>query len=123
MQIIDTHCHAGHNWFEPVETLLHEMNTNDVDHAVLIQHAGTYDNDYLFECAERFPGRFCVAVQVDPEDPNPEATLERLAERGAAGIRLDASSTQPEPGRAALWRKAGELGLAVSIGGNVDGFA
>ena len=52
MQIIDTHCHAGRNWFEPIETLLFQMDSNGVDGAVLIQHGGTYDNDYLFECAE-----------------------------------------------------------------------
>ena len=38
MRIVDTHTHAGINWFEPVELLIHQMNLNDVEKAVLIQH-------------------------------------------------------------------------------------
>ena len=45
------------------------MNLNLVDKAVLIQHGrpetGGYDHTYLFECVERFPGRFAVVVIVD----------------------------------------------------------
>ena len=75
MTIVDTHCHAGLSWFEPIEMLLTQMNANDVDKAVLIQHGGTYDNSYLFECSRRFEGRFAVVVIVDEPVsivPNPE---------------------------------------------------
>ena len=41
MMIVDTHCHASHNWFEPVETLVHVMDMDEVDHALLLQHRGT----------------------------------------------------------------------------------
>ncbi|GIT59550.1 MAG: hypothetical protein Ct9H300mP19_14980 [Dehalococcoidia bacterium] len=34
--IIDTHCHAGRNWFLPIESLEFEMNQAGVDAAVLI---------------------------------------------------------------------------------------
>ena len=37
MVIVDTHCHVSPYWYEPVETLLHQMNSNGVDKAVLIQ--------------------------------------------------------------------------------------
>ena len=66
MTIVDTHCHAGHNWFEPVELLLYQMNANGVDKAVLIQHGGVFDNTYLLECARRFPRRFAVVGMVIP---------------------------------------------------------
>ena len=33
MTIVDTHCHAGRSWFEPIEMLLTQMNANDVDKA------------------------------------------------------------------------------------------
>lgn len=123
MRIIDTHCHAGHNWFEPVEVLLHEMNTNDVDHAVLIQHGGTYDNTYLFECAERFPDRFKTVVLLDPEDEDQPGTLTKLAGRGAAGVRLYPDDRAPGGDPLAVWKKAGELGLIVSSLGDSARFA
>ena len=50
MPIVDTHCHATPYWFEPVEILLDQMTRNDVDHAVLIQINGVFDNSYLSEC-------------------------------------------------------------------------
>ncbi len=123
MLTIDTHCHAGRNWFEPIETLVYQMDTNDVDAAVLIQHGGTYDNSYLFKCASRFPGRFRVVVMVDPEDSDPTGTLEQLAERGAAGIRLSPEARVSGPDPLALWKKAGQLGLAVSSLGKAPLFA
>ena len=71
MTVVDTHTHAGVNWFEPVEMLLHQMTLNQVDHAVLIQHGrpehGTYDHSYLYECVKRFPGKFKVIVIVDSD--------------------------------------------------------
>ena len=114
MLIIDTHCHAGRNWFEPIETLEFQMSQNGVDGAVLIQHGGTYDNEYLFEAAARRPGRFKVVVLVDPEDEDPLGRLTRLSERGAAGVRLYPGTTFVHAGTADIWRKAGELGMVVS---------
>lgn len=122
MRIIDTHTHAGLNWFEPVETLLYEMNANGVSGAVLVQHGGTYDNDYLFECAERYPGRFKVVVQVDPEDREQPDTLEKLANQGAAGVRLAPQARARRGDPLAVWKCAGELGLVVSCQGDMERF-
>ncbi|MDP6666911.1 MAG: amidohydrolase family protein [Dehalococcoidia bacterium] len=122
--IIDTHCHAGRNWFQPIETLEFEMNQAGVDAAVLIQHGGTYGNDYLFTEAAKRPGRFKVVVMIDPANPDPLGTLEQLAGQGAAGVRI-----APDAGFSALadvtdiWRKAGELGLVVSSLGNAKRFS
>ena len=46
MVIVDTHCHVSPYWYKPVETLLHQMNSNGVDKAVLIQlgQVRIYDN-------------------------------------------------------------------------------
>ena len=123
MKIVDTHCHAGRNWFEPVELLLHQMNANDVGRAVLIQHRGTYDNGYLFECARRFPGRFAVVAMVDTSRPEAPSALEKWAGEGAVGVRLGPTERSPGPDPLAIWRKAAELGLVVSSLGNVDAFA
>ena len=81
MLIIDTHCHAGNNWFEPIETLEFEMDRNGVDQAVLIQHGGTYDNTYLLQEAAKRPGRFKVAVLVDPGSRDPLGDLAHGSQR------------------------------------------
>ena len=122
--IIDTHCHAGRNWFQPIETLEFEMDRAGVDAAVLIQHGGTYDNDYLFEEAAKRAGRFKVVVMIDPADPDPLGKLEQLAGQGAAGVRLapDARFTALSD-VTDIWRKAGELGLAVSSLGDDKRFS
>ena len=56
MLIIDTHTHAGKNWLEPIEILEFQMDRCGVSGAVLVQHGGTYDNEYLFASAARRPG-------------------------------------------------------------------
>jgi len=122
--IIDTHCHAGQNWFLPIESLEFEMNQSGVDGAVLIQHGGTYDNDYLFVEAAKRGDRFKVVVLVDPVDSDPLGTLEKLSEQGAAGVRIapdgefNALSDVTE-----IWRKCGELGLVVSSIGDDKRFS
>lgn len=113
--IIDTHSHAGLNWYQPVETLLNEMTMHSVAGSVLVQHVGAYDNSYLLQCAQRFPGRFKVVALIDPKDPNPEATLEKLKEQGAAGIRLRANSGYKTRDPYGMWKAAGKLGLVVSV--------
>jgi L-fuconolactonase len=114
--IIDVHAHAGLNWFSPVETLLNEMNLCGVSHAVLVQHKGSYDNSYLFECARRYPRRFKVVVDVDPDDEYPEELLEQYKKLGAAGVRYRPYSEYRSHDRYSMWRVAGELGLVVSVG-------
>jgi L-fuconolactonase len=125
MRIVDTHTHAGINWFEPVEMLIHQMNLNGVEKAVLVQHGvpqyGTYDHIYLFECVERFPGRFAVVVIVDVTKPDALDKLEGYKNQGATGIRLNPGQRSPGDDPLAIWRKADELGLVVSsMGGIAD---
>ena len=121
--IVDTHCHAGLSWFEPVELLLYQMSANAVDKAVLVQHRGTYDNSYLIECARRFPKRFAVVVIVDASRPDAPSAMESWAAQGAAGVRLGPTVRSPGPDPLALWRKAAELGLSVSSLGSAEEFA
>lgn len=123
MPVVDTHCHAGRNWFEPIETLEFQMNRCGVDAAVLIQHGGTYDNNYLFAEAARRSGRFKVVVLIDPASVDPLGDLENLAARGAAGVRIYPGQRFQTPNSHDIWKKAGELGLVVSSLGNAAGFA
>jgi len=117
MIVVDSHCHTSPYWFEPVESLLHQMDRNDVERAVLIQYNGQTDNEYQFECVRRYPGRFASVVIVDSAKPAAVDDLARLAERGARGVRLAPGARSPGEDPLAIWRKASELGLAVSCGG------
>lgn len=123
MVIVDTHCHVTPYWYEPVELLLFQMDRNGVEKAVLVQIMGQYDNDYQFECEARYPGRFASVVLVDPSRPDALQQLERLAERGAKGVRLRADTRSPGDDPLAIWRKAQALGLPVTCNGTREMFA
>jgi L-fuconolactonase len=123
MVVVDTHCHASLDWYEPIETLLYEMDSNDVDHAVLVQINGQFDNAYQFECVRRYPRRFANVVMVDTDRPDAPQQLEQLAEQGASGVRLRPTTRSPGDDPLAIWRTADQLGLTVSCGGDGAGFA
>ena len=123
MPIVDTHCHATPYWFEPVEVLLDQMDRNGVDHAVLIQINGVFDNSYLVECLQRFPGRFSGAGMVDVNSPDALDQLAKLPGMGLEGVRFNAATRSPGEDPLAIWRKAAEVGLIVSCGGQVGDFA
>lgn len=121
MAVVDSHCHASPVWYEPVETLLFQMDRYGVDHAVLIQMMGQHNNAYEFECVDRYPGRFSPVVIVDAAQPDAEQTLARLADQGASGVRLRPGDRSPGADPLAIWRAAGRLGLTVScLGGAAD---
>ncbi len=123
MVIVDSHCHVSPYWYEPVESLLFHMAQNDIEHAVLIQYMGQFNNEYQFECVRRFPGRFASVALVDANSPDATDELERLAEKGARGVRLRPNTRSPGEDPLAIWRKADELRLPVSCGGTNTGFA
>ena len=137
-RVVDTHVHAGLTKYEPVESLLDQMFRHRVDHAVLVQHAGMFDNTYLIECAQRFPGRFAVACLVDAAQPDAADHLSAWVERSPAvqGVRLylshlfggdagaaGARTWAPAAGAEALWRRADELGLNVTVAGSLRDLA
>src|SRR3954470_16018086 len=111
--IVDSHCHVSHAWYEPVETLLHEMDRNGVEQAILIQILGQTDNSYQQECRRRYAGRFASVVLVDPEKRDAIETLERLVDDGATGVRLRPTARSSGDDPLAIWRATGRLGLAV----------
>ena len=121
-RVVDTHVHAGLTKYEPVESLVDQMFRHRVDHAVLVQHAGMFDNSYLVECAQRFPGRFAVACLVDVTQPDAAGQLTAWVERSPAvqGVRLYlAQLFGGAPGAEATWQRADELGLNVTVGGSL----
>ena len=123
MIVVDSHCHVSLSWYEPVEALLFQMDRYEVTHAVLVQMQGQMDNDYEFECVRRYPGRFAPVVVVDTERPDAPDTLQRLAEQGASGVRLRATTRSSGDDPLAIWHAADRVGLAVSCYGSSAEFA
>jgi len=122
MMIVDSHCHVSPCWYEPVESLLFQMDRNNVARAVLIQMNGQANNDYQFDVMRRFPGRFASVVWIQADQPGASETLKYLATRGISGVRLAATTRSPGTDGLAIWRTAAELGLAVSCSGSSNDF-
>lgn len=119
--IIDSHCHVGHNKYEPIEALLHHMDASNVERAVLVQSLGESVNDYQAECVARFPDRLASIVHVDPSSPDAVDRLRTEVARGAAGIRVGLMLDLPADVRVNLWRLADECSVTISaVGGPSD---
>jgi L-fuconolactonase len=121
--LVDSQCHASPVWYEPVETLLDQMDRNDVSQAVLIQLLGQFDNGYLEDCRRRYSARFSIVVSVDAARADAADELVRLAGRGAAGVRLRPATRSPGDDPLAIWRAAKAADLAVSCVGVAETFA
>jgi L-fuconolactonase len=116
--IVDAHCHVSDIWYEPVESLLFQMERNAVHCAVLCQILGQFENRYQQACRSKYPGRFASVVAVDPADANAMAQVRDLAQAGAVGLRLrpDAGTGATDPD--SLWRAAVEHSLVISVAGS-----
>lgn len=123
MPIVDSHTHVAQSWYEPIETLLFEMDRNGVDQAVLIQMRGQSDNKYQAECVRRYPDRFASVGIVDAQRPDAEQALRRLADDGHRGVRFHLPLRSPGDDPLAIWRAAARVGLPVSCGGSSPLFA
>jgi len=123
MMIVDSHCHAALGWYEPIEALLRQMDANGVERAILIQIRGQFDNAYQTECVRRYPDRLASVVGIDTAREDAPRQLERLAAEGATGVRLRPGERSPGDDPLLIWRRAAELGLAVSCGGSGPEYA
>jgi L-fuconolactonase len=120
--VVDSHCHVSADWYEPVESLVDQMNRVGVSQAVLIQMIAQTDNGYQQECLKRYPGHFASVVWVDPASPSALSDLRKLAKEGATGVRLRPLARSPGADPLAIWRCAEECDLAVSCVGNSTAF-
>jgi predicted TIM-barrel fold metal-dependent hydrolase len=127
MVVVDTHVHVGLPTYGPLEELRGRMAENGVEKAVLVQYRrdqpppGNIDNRYLAECVARAPSKLAAACIVDHRC---EPALERLEywvkEKRMQGIRLAGTDTSPGENKLAIWEKADELGINVSVSGNLN---
>ena len=120
--IIDTHCHAGINWFEPIENLIYQMESNQVDRAVLIQHKGSA-NDYLYECKEKYPEKFSVVTSIN-WGSNLDAQLKEFHSKGISGVRvyLDFPEIFEKKG-SEFFQNCSEKNLVISLASSLEIFS
>jgi predicted TIM-barrel fold metal-dependent hydrolase len=90
-----------------------------VGRAVLIQHHiyHGWDNRYLIDCAQRFPGRFVVVGMIDDTQPDSEKVMKRLLPQGVRGIRITPRIRGEQwlagSGMEAMWKCGAETGQAM----------
>jgi L-fuconolactonase len=118
MVIVDTHCHVSTLWYEPVESLLRQMDSNDVEKAVLVQMGGQYDNSYQVECVRGHPDRLASVVLVDVAEASAADALSELVDEGARGVRIPAGADARD-----VWTRASELRLPVTSLGSAGAFS
>jgi predicted TIM-barrel fold metal-dependent hydrolase len=103
-----------------VEDLIKEMDEAGVECATLVQPNATYglDNSYQCDSAQIYAPR---TVSVGILDPAAVDAADKLSywtnEYGMTGVRLQ-SQAEPDDSRCdAIWQRAEELGVPISIGG------
>ena len=125
-RVIDTHVHVwplddapGHRPAEnakvrppkaaaPTEWLVEDMAEFDVERCVLVQSSAFgWDNTYMVESLEQFPGKFKAIGLVDPESPDNARDLERWMAQGLSGFRFHPLYYDKEP-RGPWWVDAKE---------------
>ena len=117
MTLVDAHVHVGLTKYVIVEVLLAQMEAAGIDKALLVQYGGCYDNRYLRQCRQRFPGRFAGLGMVDYNAPDvAERIRHEVEENDLAGLRIPASTTSE-----AVWATVGELGIMASLSGRIAG--
>ncbi len=106
----------------PVEWLVADMEAFGIDHCVLIQSSAFgWDNTYMVECLERYPGLFKAIGLVDPLGASNADDLRSWMTRGLSGFRLhplyypDDQCWVDAPAHDALWNAAAETGAILQF--------
>ena len=114
------------------ESLLRTMDANGVERAVLVQraHIYGYNNDYVVDCAAKYPDRFSSVCCVDAREQDAAEKLTYwVTQRGAMGVRLMAPvasghlTAANDPGNVwfggetalEVWKAAGRLRIPLCI--------
>ncbi len=100
------------------EELLALARPCGVSRIVLIQMSFYgFDNRYMLETIERFPGVFSGVAVIDETD-KPAKTMRLLLEQGVRGFRIRPGKQSPQtwldsPGMATMWKTGAETGQAM----------
>ena len=101
------------------EQLLAIARPSGVERIVLIQMSFyRFDNTYMLETIDRFPGVFSGVGIVDHESGNPADAMKQLASKGVRGFRITAGRLDPttwlkSDGMRTMWRTAADNGWAM----------
>jgi predicted TIM-barrel fold metal-dependent hydrolase len=135
--IIDTHTHVvssdkvkhpldpgARGWStevsNDVEDLIAEMDDAGVECATLVQPNATYGLDNIYQCdsAKQYAPRTVSVGILDPAAPDAADKLSYwVNEHGMLGVRLQSQAEPDDASCDAIWQRAEELGVPVSIGG------
>ena len=135
--IVDTHTHvvssdkvkhpldpAARGWSTEVsnnvEDLIAEMDQAGVECATLVQPNATYGLDNIYQCdsAKLYAPRTVSVGILDPAAPDAADKLSFwVNEHGMLGVRLQSQAEPDDPSCDAIWQRADELGVPISIGG------
>ena len=133
--IIDSHVHVWQHrpdfpfaegakppsYDNSADDLLKLMKANGVARTVLIQVIHyRWDNSYLLDTLQRYPGKFHGVCRVDPEDPFAPDHLSQLTEQGCHGVRLSPDATSKGdwirgPLMTPLWRRCAQLRVPMTL--------
>jgi predicted TIM-barrel fold metal-dependent hydrolase len=107
---------------DPVEWLIEDMESFQIDHCVLVQSSAFgWDNTYMVECLERYPGLFQAIGLVDPLGPTNADDVRYWMTRGLSGFRFhplyypDDQCWIDSPSHDALWDAAGQTGAILQF--------
>lgn len=104
--------------FTPEELFVH-TKANGVGRIVLIQMSYyRFDNRYMLDTMDRFPGVFSGVAIVDESAVDPAGAMRELAAKGVRGFRINPGGTPLDawigsPGMAKMWGAAADEGLAI----------
>ena len=104
--------------FTPEELFVH-TKANGVGRIVLIQMSYyRFDNRYMLDTMDRFPGVFSGVAIVDESAADPAGAMRELSAKGVRGFRINPGGTPLDawigsPGMAKMWGAAADEGLAI----------
>jgi L-fuconolactonase len=120
IDIVDSHVHAGPPSFPPFEEYRRYARGAGINGAVLTQHLGEVDNEYLLGCAATSPSDLAVIGMVDCASPQaPEAIARAASSPAFRGVRLRASTRSPGDDPLEIWRAIQANDLVASVRGPV----
>ena len=103
------------------EDLLKLIKVNGVARTVLIQVIHyRWDNRYLVDVLQRYPGKFHGVCRVNPEDPGAPDHLSQLTEQGCHGVRLSPDATAKSDWirgslMAPLWQRCAQIRVPMTL--------